>query len=125
MPLDGTTWKVAEPVPVTPSDPLNGRPLTSAKSILSCVVQTCPAGAVTVTVWAGGFGCPTTFMKVRLSGVTPRAPGDFRANPAVIVVAPATVTVHVPPPLHPPPIQPVKVEPAAAAAVSVTPVPLV
>src|SRR5436309_2671942 len=44
---------------------------------------------------------------------------------AVTVVAPETVTTHVPVPEHPPPLQPVKVEPAAGAAVSVTAVPLV
>src|SRR5437773_11579873 len=41
------------------------------------------------------------------------------------VVAPETVTTHVPVPEHPPPLQPVKVEPAAGVAVSVTAVPLV
>src|SRR5439155_25284011 len=44
---------------------------------------------------------------------------------AVTVVAPETVTTHVPVPEHPPPLQPVKVEPAAGVAVSVTAVPLV
>ena len=43
---------------------------------------------------------------------------------AVTVVAPETVTTHVPVPEHPPPLQPVKVEPAAGVAVSVTAVPL-
>src|SRR5439155_607302 len=43
---------------------------------------------------------------------------------AVTVVAPETVTTHVPVPEHPPPLQPVKVEPTAGAAVSVTAVPL-
>src|SRR5712691_3312884 len=75
MPVDGTTWKVSRPVPMTPSDPLYGRPRTSAKDMPSCVIQTWPGAAITVTVWAGGFGCPTIFMKVRLCGVTLREVG--------------------------------------------------
>src|SRR5207253_964531 len=47
-----------------------------------------------------------------------------RLKVAVTVVAPETVTTHVPVPEHPPPLQPLKVEPAAGLAVSVTAVPL-
>ena len=45
-------------------------------------------------------------------------------NAAVTLVAPDTVTVHVPVPPHPPPLHPVKVDPAAALADSVTTAPL-
>ena len=45
-------------------------------------------------------------------------------NVAVTAVAAVTVTTQVPVPEHPPPLQPANVEPAAAAAVSVTAVPL-
>src|SRR5438552_3488354 len=57
------------------------------------------------------------------AGVTVRVK-VCRVKVAVTVVAPETVTTHVPVPEHPPQLQPVKVEPAAGAAVSVTTVPL-
>jgi hypothetical protein len=86
----------------------------------SCVAQTCPAAAVTVTVCAAGFGCPTVFVKVKLCGVTLKALVGCRANVAVTVVVPVMGTAQGPVPLHPPPLQPVKVEPVMGAAVRVT-----
>jgi len=47
-----------------------------------------------------------------------------RVKVAVTFVAANRVTVHVPVPVQPPPLQPVKIEFTAAAAVSVTTVPL-
>ena len=49
----------------------------------------------------------------------------LRANPAVMVTAAVTVTVHGPVPAQPPPIQPTNTEPADGVAVSVTDAPWV
>src|SRR5262245_57374170 len=113
-----------EPVPVQPPplQPVKVEPAAGVavrvttvpvvKEVEHVAPHVMPAGAlVTVPLPAPAF-------------VTVSAKDDCM-KVAVTEVAALIVTVQVPVPEHPPPLQPVNVEPAAAAAVSVTDVPLV
>jgi len=116
------TAQVPVPVHPPPLQPVNVEPVAGAavrvtmvpvvNDVEQVVPQEMPAGElVTVPVPAPAV-------------VTVSAKDDC-TKLAVTVVAAFMVTVHVPVPVQPPPLQPVNVEPAAAAAVSVTDVPVV
>src|SRR5438046_6701741 len=122
VPAESVTTHVPVPEQPPPLQPVNAEPAAGAAVNVTAVPliklaehvapQVIPAGAL-VTV-----PLPVP------AGVTVRVK-VCSVKVAVTVVAPETVTTHVPVPEHPPPLQPVKVEPAAGVAVSVTAVPLV
>src|SRR2546427_372332 len=95
MPLDGTTCNVTVFFLMIRRPPRSTLFPYTTLFRSSCVVHTCPAAAVTVTACWGGFGCPTTFVKITLPGVTLRGlhPTTFSRTEITLSSTPAELTL--------------------------------